>query len=148
MAHRTGAPTVRVRQCQLGRCLCKSAYRHSAKPFASGEEATSAMVKLRRIRIEHMLSAYHPTTGERTSPIGSFVPTDIGLLHNSVRPAQNSDACSRGRPRQPNSLIAAATGFSIAKKTLRVGCSEDAAATGYALIFSSNAARALVICFT
>src|SRR3981081_4943639 len=44
MAHRTGAHTVRVRQCQLGRRLCKSAYRHSAKPLASGEAATSAMV--------------------------------------------------------------------------------------------------------
>jgi hypothetical protein len=36
-------------------------------------------VKMRRTRIEHMLSPYHPiATGERTSRIGSFVPgTDI-----------------------------------------------------------------------
>jgi hypothetical protein len=95
-----------------------------------------------------MLSAYHPiASGERKSPIGSFVPTDIGLLSNSVRPAQNSDAWSRGRTRESNTLMASASGFSMANKTLR-SCSEDTAAAGYALIFSSNAARALVICFT
>jgi hypothetical protein len=55
---------------------------------------------MRRTRIEHMLSAYHPiATDERTSRIGRFVPgRDIAVAYSITSSAWASSVVGSSRP--------------------------------------------------
>ena len=59
---------------------------------------------MRRTRIEHMLSAYHPiATDEQTSSIGRFVP---GPEVGPARPRYfKKDALNPGRPFQSFQIV-------------------------------------------